>query len=281
MFDPNDVAYVELALLPFALCVLLGRFGTLGKLMALASALLGVLVALYTGSRGGMLGLLTFILLFLSLRLGSVTAVHKTALLAVLVVAALLNIEKINVERYLTLTNLGEDYNLSDEWGRKDVWKNGLLIFLRDPLTGVGPNNFAQAIGESRKARGLVEKWQAPHNSFVQILVETGIFGAVAFGLLISACLRTFWRLHHLKDPTGTDELPLWGGALFVGFVGQLVSAFFLTMGYSVFFTLFFAISTSLRLIAGEMVPNAVMTSPRGARYRATERATRAGVRHA
>jgi O-antigen ligase len=281
MYDPNDVAYVELSLLPFALCVLLGRSGTAGKALALASALLGVLVALYTGSRGGLLGLLTFVSLFLWLRLGSVKAIHKGALLVLLVFAAVLNSDKIDVERYLTLTDLENDYNLSEEWGRKDVWKSGLLIFLRDPLTGVGAENFGRAIGDYRQERGLLPKWQAPHNSFVQIIVEIGIFGAVAFGLLISSSLKTFSRVRRTKDPTGVDETPLWGGALFIGFVAQLVSAFFLTMGYSIFFTLFFAISASLRQIAGETTEEVRALVPRVAPRWAAERATGAAAHRA
>jgi hypothetical protein len=93
--------------------------------------------------------------------------------------------------------------------------------------------------------------------------------------------LKTFRRLRQRRDPTGTDELPLWGGALFVGFAAQLVSAFFLTMGYSIFFTLFFAVAASLRQMGGEQPPEIGAAAPRGVRRAAPKLVTRVGASHA
>jgi O-antigen ligase len=249
MYDPNDVAYVELGLFPFALCILMGSSGVAGRVLALTSITIGTLVALYTGSRGGMIGILTFVLLFLTLRIGRLKTLHKGILLALLVTAAVLNVDKINVERYQTLTNLEGDYNL-EEGGRWDVWKTGLVILMGRPLTGVGANNFAMAIGNYRQEQGVLPKWQAAHSSFIQILVETGVIGGILWIMLIASTAATFWRIRKRDDLSENREVPVWAGVLFVGFVAQVVSSLFLSTGYSVFFTLFFAVSASLRRIA-------------------------------
>jgi O-antigen ligase len=251
MFDPNDIAFVELSLLPFALSILLGQFRLISKVIALTSIVCGVLLILYTGSRGGMLGFLAFALLFFSLRMGPLKKVHKAALLAVLAAAIMLNLDKINMERYLTITDLSEDYNLSDEFGRKEIWMKGAEIFLNDPLTGVGVGNFAMAIGHKRLEENLIPKWQGAHNSFVQITAELGIVGIVTFLWLIASSLRTLNRLRKQAQVSGAaKDLTVYAAMLVAGSGGLLVGGFFLTMGYSLFFTLFFATAAALRNIA-------------------------------
>jgi O-antigen ligase len=251
MFDSNDIAFVELALLPFALSILLGRFRLITKLIALISVGSGVLLMLYTGSRGGILGFLAFALLFFMLRMGPVKKAHKAGLLVVLTGLIMLNADKINVERYLTMTDLSEDYNLTDEFGRKQLWTKGAEIFARDPLTGVGVGNFAMAIGHQRLAENLVPKWQEAHNSYLQVATEVGIFGIGTFCYLILLSLRTLNRLRKRAEVSGiTKDVSVVAAMLLAGSGGLLVGAFFLTMGYSLFFALFFASTAALKNIA-------------------------------
>jgi O-antigen ligase len=259
-YDPNDVAHVELVVLPFALCVLMGSFKPLYRLLALASVLGGLLLALYTGSRGGMLGILTFVVLFASLRIGRVKGRHKVAVLAGLVLVAVLNVDKINVERYQTLTSLENDYNM-EEGGRWDTWKKGLIILIGRPLTGVGAGNFSMAIGNYRAVEGVLPKWQTAHNSFIQVLVETGVIGGALWLMLVYSAAGTFWCLRKRDGPAAHGELATWASLLFVGFIAQLVSSMFISMGYSVFFTLFFAVAVALRRI-GNASPRIVALSP-------------------
>jgi O-antigen ligase len=251
MFDSNDIAFVELSLLPFALSLLLGQFRLISKTIALIGVICGVLLLLYTGSRGGFLGFVAFTLLFFALRMGPLKKVYKGILLAVLAAAITLNAEKINVERYLTLTDLSEDYNLSDQFGRKEIWTKGAQIFLNDPLTGVGVANFAMAIGHKRLEENLIPKWQGAHNSFVQITAELGIVGITTFLWLIVLSLRTLNRLRRQARLSGASkDLTMFAAMLLAGSGGLLVGAFFLTMGYSLFFTIFFATAAALRNIA-------------------------------
>jgi O-antigen ligase len=247
-YDPNDVAYVELALLPFAICLLMTSSNAVSRLMALVSVVTGMLVALFTGSRGGMLGIVVFVLLFIIVRVGNLKAAHKALLLMLLVGAAVVNADKINFERYRTLTNLETDYNM-EEGGRWDTWKKGLTILAGRPLTGVGADNFPMAIGNYRQALGVLPKWQAAHNSFIQVLVEVGVIGGILWLMLVTTTAKTFWRLRHRPSSSGRGEIAVWAGVLFVGFVAQLVSSLFISMGYSVFFTVFFAVAVALKQI--------------------------------
>jgi O-antigen ligase len=220
-----------------------------------------------------MLGIVTFVVLFLVLRIGRMKTAQKAGLLAALTVIALLNIDKINVERYETITNLENDYNL-EEGGRWDTWKKGLIILMGRPLTGVGVNNFGMAIGNYRRDEGVLPKWQAAHSSVVQVVVEVGVIGGTLWILLVVGTAMTFWRLRRWTARPGLEYLPTVGGVLFVGFIAQLVSSSFLSMGYSVFFTVFFALSVSLKQIMATPAAAARMPAP-GRAARRTLPATR------
>ncbi len=261
MFDPNDVAFVEVSLLGFALWVLVGRFGFLMKVAALATLLTGILLTLFTASRGGLLGLMTFILLFLCLRVSTVSKAFKTVVMAVLLVGAFVNSDKINLERYSTLGSLEDDYNLA-EGGRVDTWKRGMREFWANPITGVGVNSFAPAVGWQRAAEGGFMKWQTAHSVYVQVLVETGIFGGTAYFLLIIVAVRTFNRLRRSAASLPDPELAVLPGILLVSFGAQLVAAMFLSQAYSMFFTLAFALSGALNLMTADATTPAAAVAP-------------------
>ena len=248
-FDPNDIAFVVVSLLSFAVCVLLGSFRWLAKTLALMTIAFGVLLALYTGSRGGLLGLGTFLALFLAIGVRGLSKTKKLFIVVVLAVIATLNADKINVNRYLTLGELESDYNTT-EFGRVGIWRQGLRMFTDSPLTGVGVTRFGQAIGTMRMEDNLIPEWQAPHNSYVQVLAELGLLGAAAFLILIVVCVSTLGRLMRKPAESATVDIAVYAAVLLVGLIAQIVAAFFLSQAYSMFFTLAFAVSTALAAIA-------------------------------
>ena len=99
MYDPNDVAFVQIALLAFSVWTVLGSSGRLMKLVALVTSLLGVLLTLYTGSRGGLIGVGIFFLLFMVLRAPHLKRSFKVLLILGIAVVGVLNVDKINVDR--------------------------------------------------------------------------------------------------------------------------------------------------------------------------------------
>ena len=249
VFDSNDVAFIEVSFLPFAMCAILGPFSLLTRALALTGMLLSILLALYTGSRGGLIALGTILLLFLILRTASITRGHKAAILLFVAIMGMMSLGKLNVKRYSSLADLGDDYNTSDEEGRVQIWNRGWQLLLENPLTGVGVNGFGAAIGTMRASEHLRPVWQAPHNSYVQVFTETGFVGGASFVLLIATCLRTLNGLRRGKESPVGKGLRTLPGLLFIGFIALLVAANFLSQAYSISFTLFFAISASLKAI--------------------------------
>jgi O-antigen ligase len=88
---------------------------------------------------------------------------YKVLVTMLFIAVSIINVDKINMERYLTLGALEQDYNLTDEFGRKKIWKRGLQLFFENPITGVGVAGFSEGIGKARERENLPSQtWQRP-----------------------------------------------------------------------------------------------------------------------
>ena len=248
MFDPNDVAYVLISTLPLCLFYLYYPEGAFKKLLCVITICSSIAVILLTGSRGGITGLVTVFTVMLFKKKGGIKTSHKVLLLAIAVGAYFVLGSRINVERYRTLTDIESDYNITDEFGRTQIWTHGIAMALEHPITGVGAGCFNFALGNRRERLGLLPKWQAPHNSFVQVAAETGLVGFVVFLSITRRSLVAFFRTRKIRPDTDEGhQIMTLGGLMYLAFVGHLVTGFFLTQGYSIFFTLFFAFGAVIR----------------------------------
>jgi O-antigen ligase len=258
MFDPNDIAYVLVSLFPFCFYFILHREGALKRILAVTGVIASLLVILYSGSRGGFLGLLAVVIFFLLRKSDKIKKSHKIIFVIAMVLIFFAIGDKINIDRFLTLTNIEGDYNLSSETGREQIWKRAIDLTLANPVTGVGVDCFAMAIGNLRESLGLTPVWQQEHNSYIQVAVETGLIGFIVFIALMMRCFKVFSNLKKMKKTTKEiAEIKTMASLIQLGFVGHFVAAFFLTQAYSMFFTLFFALSAVLgRSQSFDQIPN-------------------------
>src|SRR5258708_33328068 len=92
-----------------------------------------------------------------------------------------------------------DDYNHTSETGRMQIWSRGIGYMLANPLLGVGPNNFPAAEGTlsplaERQQYGIGVRWNAAHNSFVQIGAELGLPGLTLFVAVIASAFAALRR---------------------------------------------------------------------------------------
>ena len=248
MYDPNDLAYLLVSLFPLCFYFVVNNEGFTKKIIAAVTIAVSIIVVLYTGSRGGFLGLITVFLLIFLTKTVPIKLLDKIVLLTSIAITLIFFSDKINTERFLTLIEIKDDYNVSDEFGRFQIWKRGVNLALSNPLTGVGVNCFPMAIGYAREDAEEIPKWQAAHNAYVQVLAETGLVGFAVFISIIIGCLRVLSNCQKSKSTFGeSQEWRSIAGCIQIAFIGHLVTASFLTQGYSIFFTLFFAFSASIR----------------------------------
>jgi O-antigen ligase len=108
--------------------------------------------------------------------------------------------------------------------GRSEMWPVGLEMFYQKPLAGHGPGmseSLLDAVqGTFREARG-----SQFHNSYVTILAETGVIGALAVLLVIGAALvggvRSSSLLRIQKNPRWPTQALPW--AILLGALGHAV----------------------------------------------------------
>ena len=247
MFDPNDTAYVLVSLFPLSLYFIRFDAGLFKKLVAAAAVCGAVATILLTGSRGGILAFGAVLLIVFLTRTAGIGTATKILLGLVLVSGWILIADRIDVERYLTLTDLSGDYNLSSPGGRLELWKAAIALSFANPLTGVGAECFTWAHYLLRLDIGdAYRRYHAVHNSLLQVAAEVGLIGFAVYLTIIVRSLQTFLRANRTQPQSrlsGMDEMSALGGYMLLGFVGLLVSGFFLSHGYSVLTTLYFGLA--------------------------------------
>lgn len=255
VFDPNDTALVLLALFPMCLYFIRFNKGLTIRAIALIATGSSIAVILLTGSRGGILGLASILLIMLVSDVTGVAKGQKFLFLLIIAATCYFLRDFINVERYLTLTDLASDYNATAEGGRIDLWIAAINLVASHPITGVGVECYAFAQYLLRENAGAEYLgWLQPHNSMLQIASEVGVIGFFIFALIIIRSLATFFKASRLRQIVSSHEASEFSnlaGLMFLGFAGLLVSGFFLSQGYSNFFTLYFALAASIRRIQG------------------------------
>lgn len=244
MFDPNDMAFYLISIFVFNLHFITKDNRSSLRLLAGISFLICSIVILQTGSRGGLISFVAVIgyLICTRHRTAKISMVTKIVFLIAILVSALL--VNTNIERYKTLTDLKNDYNITDETGRLSIWKTGISLMLTHPITGVGLGRFPEAVGLDREKRGLESaRWQTAHNSLIQIGAETGVAGLFLFCLLSYRAFKLFGLIAENAQSDGLAQISKMAR---IGFFGHLLSAMFLSQAYSVYWAFYIVLSAVL-----------------------------------
>lgn len=254
MLDPNDLAYFFVSFIPINLLFVVGAESNLKRAFCLINLFLSTLLIFMTGSRGGLIGLIVVFLLIFWSRLIIKKKSTKLIMIFFLAIFLVSQSSRFDSERFETFFSISEDYNISSEFGRLSLWKWGLKYMATNPITGVGVYCFPFAIGMERESQGKVQaRWQVIHNSFLQIASETGFIGFFVFLSIVIACFRAFSPKSKRKMLTeDIPEIAIIKKVLFIGFAGHCVAGFFITQGYSIYFTLFFALAAVIQDLSGK-----------------------------
>lgn len=240
--NSNDFAAHLLFVFPFLLFVFLGAKSKVVK----AVTLLGILAALYigatTGSRGAMLSLAALVVFVLIRAPGRVRAM-LVVLVPVSLVVLMLVLPRSLLDRYATTFGGDGAVTEATESGesRKDAFKRGIALTLKNPVIGVGTNGFSDAEGQSSG------KWMASHNAYVQVSSETGIPG---FLLLLSGIVFTYRLLSSTsrmyRGQPGWKKLHLATFCAQMSLVSFSIAIFFLSMGYTMYLPALAALAVAL-----------------------------------
>jgi O-antigen ligase len=250
-YDTNDLAYVLVSILPLALAFTLTA-KTKAKMLVNAGVCVWLLfVVLLTQSRGGLFGLVAMlaVMVLVPLRRPQGGKSRNRIVLPVvgLVCASMLVwtfLPAETRERLSSVLQLSSDYNMdtTNRDSRSAIWKRGIAAALQRPI-GYGVSTF-----EMVDVR-MGGKFRAPHNSYLEVLVELGFLGLVLFFRLYVLCWRALQRVRKsllaLAPSEEHDQMLIFARMLQVALVGNTVSGFFLSMSYSVLLWVLFAVAIS------------------------------------
>jgi O-antigen ligase len=241
-YDPNDLALVLVMILPMLVYLFSTTQAKFPRLLLGGMTLLCFLTIVRTGSRGGFLAfvLVTVLILFRS-------AIPRMNKMIIVVIGLIVFIGLANDAYWQRMSTIWAPTTDNTGAGRTDIWKAGLGIMASRPW-GVGIGTFQVAEGLSHG--GAEGRWNAAHNSFIELGVELGVVGLIIFVLLLTTSLK---QLRSIRNQYGKHFHPLGkmpieeeqevtpvqvnvvtlAGALETSLLGYIIGGFFLSHAYS------------------------------------------------
>ncbi len=228
--DPN----VQAAAFVAALFLITGLFsvyrGRKARAALLASFVLIAVGFFATQSRGGLLALAVATIAALVLAPRQRGRILGLAALVVIAGGILLAAKPGALAR---ITDLGGGSS-----GRSDLWRVGWQVFTGHPIVGVGAGNFEVVESHYVLRPGAISRIQyltdvphLVHNTYLQLLAETGVIGLVGFLAVIIGSLRAAQLAARRFEALGRVEYADLTRAVMMGTIGMLAALFFITNG--------------------------------------------------
>src|SRR5579871_1128150 len=250
--NANDVAMLLLFGAPFFLVPLLDPTSSrMSKILALPAGLIVIAANFRTGSRAGLLALITMVVVLFFTR-SLIGKLKLTAALVALVGVLVAFIPSYSLYRYTTILSGSnsaqeastETYESSTL--RKELLFESLATTLEHPIFGLGPGVFAPAKAKEAELQGKYANWKATHNTYTQVSAEMGIPGLILYlAAIIGAYLNLLWVRRHSREDASLNSLAL---CALISLVGLSVTCFFGSNAYAAWVPILLGLCAMLRL---------------------------------
>ncbi len=198
--DPNTFAATILYSLPLTLAFWPEAKNVKHRVLLWSYTALTVQCIILTGSRSGFVGLVCF-------GLFSVRRIFRNKRLLLLFLAVVplawlvMPVELQNRFRTIIDPSMGPANAQSSAEGRTQGLLDGIKLWERNPVLGVGPGAFGPAVGHGMQA----------HNLYGQTLGETGTLGAIALLGIVYCFVANHLEIRSLsrRTPPGSGAFPL------------------------------------------------------------------------
>jgi O-antigen ligase len=241
--------------MPFAIYYMRPGIAIWKRLYALGAMGLFMIMMIRSGSRGGFLAFAA-VMLYTLLRYRAIPARLRISAVTGGVLILLVAGSSAYWSMMSTMLHPSQDYNMTSEGGRKEVWKRGLGYMLSNPITGVGIRAFPQAEGmlsevaRERAEMGRGIKWSVAHNSFVEVGAECGIPGLLLFVSILVAAGRSMTRVKlNRRQPWITGDDQAYAQMLIASLIGFSVAGFFVSAEYFTFLYVVLALTVGMRAV--------------------------------
>jgi O-antigen ligase len=124
--------------------------------------------------------------------------------------------------------------------GRVTLWTIALRMISAHPINGIGTGQFANSSVHYLLQPGLITRGdlilaspKVAHNTYLNVLAETGIIGGALFIAIVVFCIWCIWLAIKRFERDGDERLELLARGLLVGLGGFLVTMFFISDEYT------------------------------------------------
>lgn len=195
LMDPNYISIPFVAAANLCTSRIIEKKDIIINIVMLIINLLAILCA---ASRGAVVAMIISIVLHFCLsKKISVSKIIFIGFIILIIQYIFLPIVKVSFgEQFIRMSEFG----IEDDSGRFELWNKAIELFISFPILGIGLGGMVDAAGH------------AAHNTYVQVLTETGIFGFILFTILVYKMLKRVFVI---------DK------QLFIMFAGYLVQIFF------------------------------------------------------
>lgn len=196
----NIAGFSTLFKIPFLIILFSRTKHLIVKILSVLTIAIGIFVLLIVGSRGALLGLILFGLVFIIYNLYYKKNFLITSLFVGITVIMIStnfylyrNSDVIRVDKRLTSFDVSNELSSTSE---RLTWYIGAIDgFLDKPLLGHGVGNWK--IIANYYHRNYIKGYVIPyhvHNDFLQYFVETGIFGGILYVLFFIFIFRSVYK---------------------------------------------------------------------------------------
>lgn len=179
----HHLTFAYSLIFPFSLSISLLFTSPEGKFwyrLAIPSAILSVFAIIFTFSRGAWFGIVcSCLFLFFVIAMRRMRSIYIPLLILFILISIILSIP--------SLRKRGESiFNLKSNSTRIQLWKGAIEMFRDNPLYGVGYRNFPEVSDRYSLRFDHDERPPHAHNTYLNILAESGIFSLLLFLSTIS-----------------------------------------------------------------------------------------------
>jgi O-antigen ligase len=212
-FDPNDFGLVLALAVPMALYLSLTARGAWCWL-ARGAALAAILAIFLTASRTALVATLVgFVFAAWTWRRARpAQRVSSVALLAVVLFGMMPAAPAPQRNRLATLPGELQGGTLH---GRTHIWKCGLKAFKARALAGVGSGAYPAAVQPWLGRPPVAAFRYVAHNTFLSVLVETGLIGFGVYALLLGVLAAFVWAMPPPERALWAVLLAAWAAGVF------------------------------------------------------------------
>ena len=242
--DVNEYGLHMLMFLPFSILLLKNESSTLRKAFLSFSFLSIFYCFTRTLSRGAMIGAAIVMLQLFALNRKSLKYLF---LMVVFIAFIFYKTPTSFFERFDTITS-NEEAADGSIVARLIAFEDGMALLKKNYLFGIGVGAFRDARATLGKLE-RVDTVHVAHNTYLEILVETGVFNFFIYMLIIFTVLKGSIVSEKFFGEKGYPYIKSLSQALRIGFTGFLISSFFISMQYDRFFYIFCSILTSIKIL--------------------------------